>query len=595
MTRFERPLVLSLVLALGLTLVQTGTAYAQAQGATATLTGQVTDRTGAVIPGAEVTITATKTGTQAITTSNGEGYYKFSFLAPTSYSLRATRQGFSDITIPDITLEVNQTASVDIRMEPGKLVQEVTVSGSAVELETQTSSAGAVVSEQRIEQLPLSLRDPTGFVNLVPGVVADNRTPGYGAFERNGLSMQGRLDFSANGGIRAQSVAMVDGVDVTVVNGFFTSNPIVPTPEVTQEFQVITNNYPAEYGRGNAVLNIVLKSGTNQYHGDVYDFLQNSSLNAQNLFLNRAHQKKTPARRNQYGIAGGGPIIKNKLWFFGDYEKFDQVRALPITTRVATAAEESGNFSEFTTSGKPITIFNPFDTFVDVDGRTKRRPFPNNQIGAGLINPYAGNILKYYPAPNNPGLLGPNGQITNIGNLQVGAASEPTWTRWDVKGDWAPNVRNRFMYRWSQSLFVNPLADVYHSIASPVELSNRNNFQPGKNTAFSWTFTASPTLVITQAVSYARLIDQTKFPPGYKGFNLSSLGGPFTDGRIAAYANQYSGGATFPYTSIAGFGSLGLTFGAQVHEPHGNFVYQIGLVKTHGAHTLKEGFQFSIR
>src|SRR6266404_697458 len=151
------------------------------------------------------------------------------------------------------------------------------------------------------------------------------------------------------------------------------------------------------------------------------------------------------------------------------------------------------------------------------------------------------------------------------------------------------------MFRWSQSLFVNPIADVYHSIASPVELSNRNNFQPGKNTAFSWTFTASPTLVITQAVSYARLIDQTKFPPGYKGFNLSSLGGPFTDGRIAAYANQYSGGATFPYVSITGFGPLGQTFGAQVHETHGNFVYSIGLVKTHGAHTLKEGFQFSIR
>ena len=150
-------------------------------------------------------------------------------------------------------------------------------------LNTQTSNLGEVVAERSVKQLPLILRDPTYLVNLVPGVTADHRSQ-RGGQDRNGLSWQGRLIFTSNGGMRSSTVAMVDGIDVSFSNtGSGNYMPIQPTPDITQEFQLMTNNYSAEYGRGNSVLNIITKSGTNEYHGVVYEFHQNDNLKRQRL------------------------------------------------------------------------------------------------------------------------------------------------------------------------------------------------------------------------------------------------------------------------------------------------------------------------
>src|SRR5579863_10468586 len=198
--------------------------YAQeGLGATATLTGRITDETGAVVPGASLTLTSNTGGLPRTTTSNDSGYYTFSFLGPGSYKLSVTKSGFSDVVIPVLTLQVNQTASVNVTMKPGKLVQQVSVSAAATSLETQTSSLGGVVNSVMEQQLPLTFRDPSQLVNLVAGVTTDHRASGTGAglADSNGLSYQGRLDFSMNGGIRDQASAMVDGVDVTIDAGDF--------------------------------------------------------------------------------------------------------------------------------------------------------------------------------------------------------------------------------------------------------------------------------------------------------------------------------------------------------------------------------------
>ena len=227
------------------------------------------------------------------------------------------------------------------------------------------------------------------------------------------------------------------GVDVSFSNtGAGNYSPIQPTPDITQEFQVMTNNYSAEYGRGNSVLNLITKSGTNEYHGVVYEFHQNDNLNANDFFLNRAGQPKAESKRNQFGVAGGGPIVKNRAWFFGDFERMLQPRPRSIFTRVPTAREMGGDFSDLhTTAGAVNNIYNPLDVSTSADGTPIRSTFPNNQIPASMINPFGPGLLPFWGSgPNNAGLTGPNGERTEIGNLQFPLTTNTSWKRWDIKG-----------------------------------------------------------------------------------------------------------------------------------------------------------------
>ena len=346
-------LVLSLFLAVGLAFVAQTPAYAQAIGATANLTGQVTDSTGAVIPGVKLTLESAATGVTIEGESNEVGYYRFSSLRPDTYTLRVEQPGFNIASVENIILQVAKTNNVNVVLEPSTVQEVVTVSAAAVSLNTQTSNLGEVVAERPVKQLPLILRDPTYLVNLVPGVTADHRSQ-RGGQDRNGLSWQGRLIFTSNGGMRSSTIAMVDGIDISVsTTGSGNYIPIQPTPDITQEFQLMTNNYSAEYGRGNSVLNIITKSGTNEYHGVVYEFHQNDNLNANDFFLNRAGQPKAESKRNQFGAAGGGPIIKNRAWFFGDFERMLQPRPRSIFFRVPTPREMGGDLSDLhTTAGE---------------------------------------------------------------------------------------------------------------------------------------------------------------------------------------------------------------------------------------------------
>ena len=571
-------------------------AYGQGQGATATLTGQITDASGSVIPGAKVSLTGDETGVTIESESNASGYYRFPSLRPARYTLNVEQSGFASAAIQEITLPVGQTVSVDVSLQLSAVQETVTVSAAALALNSQTSDLGSVVAEGPVQDMPLLLRDPTYFVNLVPGVTSDHRNQTSGQ-DRNGLSWQGRLIFSANGGMRSQTSAMVDGVDITFSNvAGINSAAIQPTPDITQEFKLITNNYSAEYGRGNSVLNIVTKSGTNEYHGTVYWFLQNDNLNANDLFLNRAGQAKAESKRNQAGFAGGGPIVKNKIWFFGDFERMFHTRPLNVFTRVPTQQEMAGDFSDLhTTAGSAINIYNPLDTFVDSgDGRTRRRQFANNVIPASMINPFGPNLLRFWgPGPSNPGLRGPNGERTEVGNLQLAETTDTSWTRGDIKIDYQLSQAHRFMGRYSESVFNLPTAIIYGTEADNDSLSNENNRNPGRNTALSWSWTASPTMLITQAFNYTFVLCDTTRVAGASGFDATSLGGPFTNPALIDFVNTYEGGLAFPRISASGYGRLGTN--NTVDEPHHNFSYQIDIVKSMQDHALKFGFQGAYR
>lgn len=572
-------------------------AYAQGQLSTATLTGRVMDQTGAVIPGAHAELQRNAGGVPLAATTNESGYYRFSLLRPDIYTLRVTKEGFSEAVISAVTLQVDQTASVDVTLRPGKVVQEVTVTASSVALETQTSSLGRVVPQRITGQLPLILRDPTQLVNLVPGVTSDLRIQGGGGASNNrdGLSFQGRMDFTINGGVREHAEAMVDGIDVTLIAGGFPSLPVVVSSDFTQEFKVQTTNLSAEFGHGAGALNIVTKSGTNALHGTVYEFLQNDNLNAQDLFSNSRNQAKPELKRNQYGYAVGGPIIKNKTFFFTDFEQMRQRRFLPVYTRVPTNAEESGNFQNlYLADGRPLTIYNPFDTFVNAAGKVQRRPFANNTIPASMITPFGQKILSFYPQPNNPGLIGTGGVPTQTGNYSLAAGGPINFDKLDVKIDHNLGASHRFMGRWSRTVFRAPMIDFFNNPATPDSLSNRDETQTGNNIVFSWTWTAKPTLVITQAANWVRFTHFSRNDS--QGFDVASLGGPFADGRIAAYTNLYGGGTAFPFINPGGYAPLGNNNpGDNFRNNFSNYSYQFGLVKVAGTHTLKAGFQAHFR
>ena len=577
-------LILNLFLAAGLALVMQAPVYAQ----TATLVGQVADETGAVIPGVKLTLENQETGVSIEGESNEVGYYRFSFLRPANYTLTAEQPGFTIATVENIILQINQTDDVNVTLNPSAVQEIVTVTASAVSLSTQTSELSEVVTERPVKQLPLLMRDPSSLVNLVPGVTADHRTQTRG-LDRSGLSFQGRLTFVANGGVRAQANVMVDGVDVTFTHAAFNSVPIVLTPDITQEFQVMTNNYSAEFGRANIVLNYVTKGGTNEFHGNGYLFHQNDNLNANAFFLNRAGVGKTEARRNQFGGTVGGPILKNKLFFFGDWEKMIQARALTIVSRMPDSRELAGDYADlYTTAGDVIDVYNPFDTFTDGDNRVKRRPFVNNQIPASMINPFGTKLGPFWAPPNNPGLRGPNGERTNIANLNIGGGSRVDWRRWDIKSDYHMGQNHRFMGRYSESLLLLPIVRVYNTPGETTSLSNRNDQQPGRNAVFSWTWTAAPTLMITQAINHTWFRDYTPRVEGQLGFDVESLGGPFVNRGIIDYVNKWSGGPAFPQVSPSGYGRLSDNF--PIDEPAANYSYQVGLIKSLGSHTLKFGF-----
>jgi Carboxypeptidase regulatory-like domain len=229
-------------------------AYAQeAGGAAGTVAGRVTDTSGAVFAGAEITLQSAQGGAPLVSQSNQDGYFHFTFVGPGDYSLTAEKAGFSDVVIPHLDVQVQQTATVNIVMQPGKVVQEINVSAASTSLQTQTATLSGVVGSGTETALPLPLRDPSGLINLVAGVTNDNRS-GLTASTGNqgGLSYQGRLSFNVNGGGRSTAISMVDGVDVTVDAGDFLSVPVVPTPDFTQEFTVQTNNQPAQFGRRGA-------------------------------------------------------------------------------------------------------------------------------------------------------------------------------------------------------------------------------------------------------------------------------------------------------------------------------------------------------
>jgi len=333
-----------------------------AQQAAAAINGTVTDASGAIIPGATITLSNSATGLSITTQTNTAGIYNFVNVMPAAYNIKVVKEGFNTLTEAGIVMQVNQTATYDFKLKVGVTQQTIEVEASAVAIESSTSELGTVINEEAVKDLPLNGRNFTQLLSLTPGAspisVAQN-SGGGGGFAGNAI---GSFAYPALNGQRNRSnMFLLDGVvDLGSFIGNYNVQPIV---DAVQEFKVQSHNDLAEWGQApGGIVNVVTKSGTNSYHLTVWEFLRNNDLDANGFFANSLGAPRNALKQNQFGVAGGGPVIlpklyngRNKTFFFGAYEGYRQNVASQSTGLAPTSAQVAGNFQGFAPIYDPTT------------------------------------------------------------------------------------------------------------------------------------------------------------------------------------------------------------------------------------------------
>ena len=378
-----------------LVLILVGAFQVQAQ-TTGTIYGTISDPNGAAIGGATVTVSSQERNLKRTATTSAEGAYTFTVLPVGKYTLTAESAGFKPIEQKDIDLQVETDLRVDFRMELGQVTERVIVTSEISQVDTVSSTLGKVVEEKRIVDLPLNGRNflelgplQAGVTPPIPGIdvvgSGTNNTPGGT-----------RFNFVVNGMRITSNNHLLDGVNnVEPITG---SAMIVPSPDALHEFRILTNSYSAEFGRaGGSIVTVLTKSGTNDFHGSLYEFLRNDVFDARNFFA-----PAVPAlKQHQFGGTIGGPILKARTFFFFGYEGFRQRKGIPVSAPVPSLLERQGIFPTVV-NGTPVFIRDPF-AGLPCNALDQRGCFPGNIIPPQRFNSISNNIintLKLWPEPN---------------------------------------------------------------------------------------------------------------------------------------------------------------------------------------------------
>ncbi|MBV9305585.1 MAG: TonB-dependent receptor [Acidobacteriaceae bacterium] len=576
-------------------------AFGQGQTAFASVSGEVRDSSGAVVVGATATLSSSATGIRRTFQTDGAGRYAFTQIPPGTYSLSVTHPGFTTYVQNGLALEIGQVAVQDVALAVGNVNQQIVVTAEAPPLNTANANLGADVSERQITQLPLDYRAPFLLVTLLSSV---NTGQIWQSFN-SGTQLSGpgadqdASAFTFGGSRFGDTGFLLDGH----WNGSSAWNAIMYSPSVdeTQEFRIQQNVFTAQYGRsmGN-VVNAITKSGTSELHGDAFEFLRNSDLDANNFFNNRAGLTKPHFERNQFGATIGGPVWipkvyrqRNKTFFFGGYEGLRQSTPLTAVLTAPLAPFRNGDFSSLLGApagidglGRPVyggQIYNPFTTRTIAAGQVDpatgliaqqtgyvRDPFPGNRIPANLINPVAAKVASYYPSPNGPGSV--NNYTSTIGV----PASQDKYT---VRVDQNITDDARLFVRWSQAFMYKTRNGAFFGPDNPAgygEQAGNNRYDLGLG--FSYSF--NPTFVMSASAGINRWVE-TRTEQGYP-FAPSQLGLPsFFD----TLSNQ------FPDFYVSGTASLGGS-AAQSHYISQTQSASVDFTKVSGSHTIGFGYQY---
>ena len=368
-----------------------GGSAAYGQGTSATLTGQVTDSSGAVVPGATVTVTNADTNLAQTVTSNGEGTYFITPLRPGHYTLTVQAKGFERYAQSGIELFANISATQNVALKTGVMTETVTVTENTEIINTTTAELGTTVNQSAVSQLPLNGRDPSSLVFLAPGTVSIIGQGGSGMGGQPGVqagfSFPTETGASANGGRQGSTEYLLDGIPN--MDNYMAVTAPFPNSDATQEFRVITNNFSALYGFApGAVVSIETKSGSNTFHGGAFEFLRNKSLNASNSYFDPSVSAPDPLRRNQFGGYVGGPVLKNKVFFFINYQgtRADS-SALSNFTQTPTASDATRRFQR--DSHDPLRSRGQHSSWLPLcDGRRQAQPGESSSVQSGCGHDY---------------------------------------------------------------------------------------------------------------------------------------------------------------------------------------------------------------
>src|SRR6185369_15946085 len=541
-------------------------AFGWSQTSTGTIIGTVADGTGAVIAAARIAVVNTGTNAKLEVLSNEEGSYTAPLLPPGAYSVTVTAQGFKSFERSGIQLRVQQQARVDIVLQVGGVSESVSVSADAAVVESTASSIGKVVDNKRILELPLNTRNVYSLVNLTPGV-----TGSIG-------NAHNAVSYSVNGARGGTFDVLVDGSSAAfpTVNGF-AGLSVFPSVDAVAEFKMQAQNFSAEFGRSiTSVLNLVYKSGGNNFHGSAYEFLRNSVLDSNNYFANQRGVSLASFKRNQFGGMVSGPIIKNRTFFMGAFEALRERSFSDRLTTVPTALERAGNFSATrATPTQLITIFDPDTTRPNPHGGGSiRDSFPGNIIPANRVDAVARNVAGYFPTANQPG--DPGTQRNNFYNS--GAASVNTDNA-DVRVDHNLSDKQRLFSRFSYRRSYNAPPQLFPGELGIAEGRVINN-DFGRNAVVDYTNTIGPATVVNVRLSFAR--NRFLYDNQGLGFIPSSLGLPKAlDSAVDRYM--------FPRFDVSTQTSLGGS--PLLQNGFNNYGLSPSLSKIMGKHSLKAGYE----
>jgi hypothetical protein len=567
--------------------------------------GTVTDSSGAVLPDAKVTLTSEGTGLTMSTATGKDGTFTFSPVKIGSYTLTAEASGFKKAAT-HVTVNVQQQARADFQLVTGAVTETVEVTSAAPQLQTQDASVGTVATTEQINDLPLNGRNYTFLAQLGAGVTRLNPT--------RGLEQTG--SFVANGLTTVHNNYILDGIDnnndtVDFLNGAAYAN--LPPPDAIQEFKAQTSNFSAEFGRaGGAVVNASIKSGTNNFHGTLWEFLRNDKFDAIGVdqwFAPASARKKGELRRNQFGAAIGGPIVKKKMFFFADFEGTRIRTGAEYNSTVPTAAEVNSGYTDFsdwlTQSSTTYTdvlgrsfnqnqIFDPATTRQlnngsadPVTGLTvscpsasatcyARDPFANNLLPANRLDPNAIKLLQLYPAATVPGLAS---------NYFVNRSQSDDTNHFDIREDNNLGQRDQLFGRISYSREHANVPGSFSGDANNTGFGQGDIKNRSTNLAISETHQFSTTLVNEARFGYSRLRNF------YQPSTALISGIPEKYGIPGIPQTDGNGG--LPTIDITGLTSLGAgAFASPNQRSSDTIQFTENLTKVHGGHSFKGGFEY---
>ncbi len=567
-------------------------AWSVASGQTTfgSMAGTVTDPTGAVLPGVHVTLANLATNARYVTTTNADGVYAFVNVLPGNYQLSAEGPNFKTFTRSPLTIQVQQAYKVGVVMEVGAVTEKVEVTSETPLLETQSSSLGQVIAGRAVSETPLNGRNIFQLMGLVPSVVPQGNTQvTAGLPQMNGLTAWN--NYQINGAWGNESAIYLDGVPLNL--SYLNAPSFNPTVDSIQEFKVQTNNLGPEWGNfAGGVLNLSTKSGSNQFHGEVYEYHRNKVLNANTFFNNRAGIKRPPYVQNQFGGTVGGPVYipglyngKGKTFFFFSYEGFRLRQGQTFVQTVPTDAERAGDFSNLRDArGNLIPIYDPTSTQLVGGSYVRQQVSCNdvlNVICPNKINPTAQAMLNYWPRPNTTGQAFTN--VSNwIGNASAGANTQQQVIRIDQNISDKQHLFGRYSHRTNTMLPVDPFGTgiCYQQCA---------NFFSTHNLMLDDTYAFSPTFLSDIHISFDRFSYDRK--PELVGFDLTTIGWPSSlNSQIPPQVRS------LPVAAVAGmdtmFSSNGV--GSTIIDRSNTLNLSGALTKIAGRHTFSFGTQWWI-